>query len=101
MQTNLESIQASKPEGRKGPVWETRIGGFSVSIWENRREIGDRTVLVRNVTLTKRFRDKSGELRSSATYLMENELPQVITALHQALNRLDYGDSERQKEVAS
>ena len=100
MQTNLESVQAPKPESRAKPVWESRIGAFSVSVWENRREIDGRTIQVRNVALTKRYRDRSGELRTATSYLMESELPKVIVILHEALRKMSGGDSKPEKEEA-
>jgi len=99
-QTTLETLQAPQPDRKKKPLWETRVGAFSVSIWENRRNINGRSVPVRNISLTKRFRGKDGELKSSTSYLMENEVPKAIVALHAALTKLSYNDFQSATEEA-
>lgn len=97
---NQEISQAEEPEKKTKPLWEARVGAFQVSIWENQRQINGRSVPVRNVALTKRFRGRDGEFKSSTSYLMENEVPKVIVALHGALTKLSYGDFESTEEEA-
>ncbi len=98
LQTEIESV--GEMPAKKKPVWQTQVGAFSVSIWENRREINGRSVPVKNVSLTKRFRGKDGELKSSTSYLMENEVPKAIVALHAALTKLSYNDFQSATEEA-
>ncbi|MCE7984530.1 MAG: hypothetical protein DYG89_25430 [Caldilinea sp. CFX5] len=69
-------------------------------MWENHREINGRTIQVRNVALTKRYRDRTGELRTSVNYIMESELAKVIVILHEALGQMSGGDSKPEKEEA-
>jgi len=99
-QHQLETVQVNRPAQKRQPLWETRVGAFQISIWERKREIGGRTVPVRNVALTKRYKDRDGEFQSATCYLMENEVHKAIVALHAALSKLAYNDFETEQEGA-
>ena len=92
LQTEMESV--GETPTKKKPVWQTQVGAFSVSIWENRREIEGKDVVLRNVSFCKRYRDRDGEMQSNTIYPRVNEIPKAIIALQKAYVELTTGNRE-------
>lgn len=92
MQTQIpeEQIQTNRP------LWQTHVGPFWASIWENDRNIGEKTVKVRELSFAKRYKDKSGEFRNSTKYQV-NDIPKAIVALEQAYEELVLRNGNREE----
>ncbi|MCA9441391.1 MAG: hypothetical protein KC964_11325 [Candidatus Omnitrophica bacterium] len=82
----MEEIELEKNR----PIWQTQIGGFRASIWENERQIKDRTVRVKELSFSKVFRNQQGEWKSTTRY-QANEIPKAILALEKAYEYLALG----------
>ena len=66
-----------------GPVKKFQVGGISCALWENDMTIDGQSRSVLKATIERRYKDKSGEWKSSNSY-GRNEIPLVIHALQQA-----------------
>ena len=89
MQTQLKDEKESpKRAERKKPVWETQVGAFSAAIWENEREINGKMLKIRSLALSKRYKGRDGEFKTTTIYPTENEVPKAIVALKRGYEEL-------------
>jgi hypothetical protein len=51
-------------EAKKGPIYEIRVSGCKVAIWENQTEKGTR----HNVTFERSYRDAKGKWHTTESY---------------------------------
>jgi len=92
MQTTIQTQRVAQVViPKRGPIWQTQTGVFTVSIWENTRVIDGRRVSAKSLSLTKSYRNRDGEQRKVTCYLMEHEVLKVIVALQTALSKMAYG----------
>lgn len=64
-----------------------KAGAVRASIFQNTFERDGKTIPIRKVVLEVRYRDKSGEWKSSNSFSL-NEVPKAVTALQQAYEYL-------------
>lgn len=73
------------------PIAKFRAGGVSGAIWENEINVGGQTKSVLKVTVGRRFKDKNGVWRSTASF-SRNEIPLAIHCLQKAFERMLEGE---------
>ena len=69
------------------PVHKIRAGSISCALWENDIRVGNVTKTVLKCTVERRFKDASGDWKSSGSY-GRNEIPLVIWCLQKALDHI-------------
>ncbi len=77
-----------------------RNGACSASVFVNEYTRGDETFAVRNVSFQRRYRDKSGDWKTSSS-LGVNDIPKAVLVLNKAYEHLtSNGHAEAETEEA-
>ncbi len=66
-----------------GPVKKFQAGTINCSLWENEMTIDGQSRTVLKATIERRYKDKTGEWKSSSSY-SRNEIPLLMYVLQQA-----------------
>ena len=69
----------------KQPTAKFRAGNLSCALWENKAEIDGRTVTMLKATVERRYKDSSGNWKSSGSF-SRNEIPLAIYCLSKAFD---------------
>jgi hypothetical protein len=78
----MEGFEVKQMSGQK-PLEKFRAGAVSCAIWENEANVNGRQIEILKATLERRFKDASGEWRSSNSF-SRNEIPLAIHCLAKA-----------------
>ena len=69
------------------PVAKFKAGQISSALWENEISVNGRKVTVLKATVQRRYKDKDGQWKSSAS-LSRNEIPLAIYCLQRAFEKI-------------
>jgi len=78
----------------KAPVKKITVGQISAALWENEIAVEGKVKTVLKATVSRRYRDKNGEWKSSQSF-SRNELPFAIYALQKAFEAMVESPEER------
>ena len=90
----VRQMAGNKPVGRIG------AGAVQAAVWENEIEVNGTTRTVLKVTLDRRYKDKSGNWKSSQSF-SRNEIPLAILCLSKAFDLLCKSPQEQAEELDS
>lgn len=82
------------------PVAKFRAGAISSAIWTNDIRVGNVTKTVLKCTVERRYKDASGEWKSTGSY-GRNEIPLVMHVLSQAFAYIINDDNNRNDDSSA
>lgn len=84
-------VHGTKP----GPVWQKRIGGLQVAVWENEflNETNGEVNQYFSISFERRYKDKQGQWASTHS-LRVSDLPKVQLLLSEAYKELMLQEDE-------
>ena len=71
----------AEEEQKQRPIFQTQEGSCLASIWDNERTIKGNSVVFREATFSKRYRDKDGQFKSTTKYTDAKELLDAVIAI--------------------
>ncbi len=74
--------------------------GVSAALWENEISVGGRSKTIVKVSVSKRYKDSSGQFRSAASFSV-SEVPAVIFCLFQAYQKMVGEESGQEPEATA
>ena len=82
-----------------GPVKKIRAGSVSAALWGNEATVNGRTVNMLKATIDRRYRDSSGNWKSSNSF-SRNEIPLAIYCLGKAFQAMieERGDDDESSQ---
>ena len=83
-------------ETNNKPMWQIHIGTCWASIWDNERTINGKTVAIRELSFSKRFRGEDGEYKNSTRYSI-NDIPKAILALQKIVRAANDATQRRNR----
>lgn len=69
------------------PEQKFQAGGISASVWKNENIVNGEPRTMHSVTLQKRYKDKSGEWKTSTSF-NDRDLPNAVVVLTKAYEHL-------------
>ncbi len=75
-----------------------KAGQVSAAIWENEVSVNGRTVTMLKATVERRYKDRDGQWKSSASY-GRNEIPLVIYCLQKSFEHIIESQQEEETSV--
>jgi hypothetical protein len=69
------------------PVAKFKAGQISAALWENEISVSGRKVTVLKATVQRRYKDKSGDWKSSGSF-GRNEIPLAIYCLQKSFEKI-------------
>ena len=69
------------------PIAKFSANGVSAALWENEINVGGRTKTILKASISRRYKDSSGQWKSSSSF-SRNEVPLAILCLQQAFEKM-------------
>ena len=80
------------------PVAKFKAGQVSAAIWENEVSVNGRTVTMLKATVERRYKDRDGQWKSSASF-GRNEIPLAVYCLQKSFEHIIGAQQEDETSV--